>query len=263
MVNRVNMDKKYKKAFDLEYFRDSLAKKESLKKFRNTYRKGNSEIPNTNSGKKWDRLNIGILQENNPMAFDRVNSLLKYISGRDLKILDYGFGQGAFEEKLFRTGKCTNLIGIDISAESVRKAKKKFKEWDFFKGDINKIKEYKNLFDYIVCSEVLEHISPSKTFSILERFHKSLKRKGFLLISVPLNEGLEEMIERGENPNFHTRIYTSEIIKTELQIAGFKLIKSEFLYAFHNQYYFRKFLTNLLFREIKKPNVIIILSQKP
>lgn len=257
------MNIKHNKAFNLEYFRDSLAKKGSLKEFRSTYRKGNPEIPNTNSGKKWDRLNIGILQEDNPMAFDRVNSLLKYISGRGLRILDYGFGQGAFEEKLFRTGKCTNLIGIDMSAESVRKAKVKFKEWAFFKGNINKIKEHGNLFDYVVCSEVLEHISPSKIFSILERFHKSLKRKCFLLISVPLNEGLEEMIGKGENPNAHTRIYTPEIIKTELQIAGFKFIKSEFLYAFHKQYYLRKLLTNLLFRKIKKPNVMIILAQKP
>ncbi len=257
------MDKMNNKAFSLEYLRDDLAKKRSLIEFKNTYRKRNPEISNTNSGKKWDKLNTSILQENNPMAFDRINSLLKYIDGKGLRILDYGFGQGALEEKLYRAGKCTSLVGIDISAESVKKAKNKFKKWNFFKGDVGEITDNKGLFDYIVCSEVLEHISPNKTFSLLERFYKSIKRNGYLLISVPINEGLEKMILKGENPNSHTRIYTPDIIKTELQIAGFKYIRSEYLYAFHNHYNLKKFLTKLFFQKTKKPNIIIILSQKP
>lgn len=260
------MKQRFIKAFDLEYLRDSLARDGKLREFKNTYRKGNPEIPNINSGKMWDHLNKDIRKQDNPMAHDRVKSLIKYIKSGDINILDYGFGQGALEEELYKRKEHINLIGIDISRNSVNKAKKRFKKWKFIEGSLlNNIDIYtpQNFFDYIVCSEVLEHISPSNTFSLLEKFYKSLKRNGFLLLSIPLNEGLEELIRKGKNPNAHSRIYTEEIIKKELIISGFKFIKSEFLYAFHKYYFLKKIVTNLVLKKIKKPNIIIIFSQKP
>ena len=227
-------------AFELEYFRDGLARKGKLREFKNTYKKGNPEIPNINSGEMGDHLNEDINIQDNPMAYDRIKSLVNYIKGDEINILDYGFGQGAIEAELYKTKEHVNLVGIDISQKSVSKAKLKYKKWKFIKiSPTNNFILPIDSFDYILCSEVLEHISPSITFSLLSMFRKSLKRNGFLLISIPLNEGLENMINIGKNPNAHTRLYTPEIISKELMITGFKIMKSEFLYAFHKYYYLK------------------------
>lgn len=256
-MNSVNIQ-----AFELEKLRDTFAKKGLFVKLIETYKRGNPEILNTNSSKKWDKLNVDIREHNNPMAFDRMKCLARYIKGNNLNILDYGFGQGSLERLIYKQNKHARLVGIDISSKSVMKAKKKFKEWNFLVGKIDKMKKYRDFFDYIVCSEVLEHISPSDTFGILKQFYRSLKPGGKLLMSVPMNEGLAALIEKGENPNSHTRVYTPEIIKAELRVTGFEYIQSEFLYAFHKYYALKKFITKLLLYSVIKPNVMIILAKK-
>lgn len=263
MKRTVNISSNIVQAFELEYLRNRLAKDGKIKELLSTYIRNNPEIPNTNFGKKWDKLNIDIDKQCNPMAFDRISSLAKYITGENLKILDFGFGQGALEEELYKTKSNSSLIGVDISPKSVDKARKKFKKWNFIVGGIEKLNKYKNYFDYIVCSEVLEHISPSNILSTLKQFYTSLKPDGYLLVSVPLNEGLEELIRNGVNPNSHTRIYTPEIIKAELKISGFNYLSSEFLFAFQRNYYIKKYIVRIFTNILFKPNVMIILSQKP
>ena len=263
MKQSVNISSNIVKAFKLEYLRNKLATKGDIKELIHTYDRSNPEIPNTNSGKKWDTLNINIDRFNNPMAHDRIISLKKYISGSNLKILDFGFGQGALESELYRTKQHLSLIGIDMSSKSVNKAKKIFKKWKFFVGGIEKLRKYKAHFDYIVCSEVLEHISPRYTLLTLKQFYSSLKSGGYFLISIPLNEGLEELIKKGKNPNSHTRIYTPAIIKAELEISWFKIIASEFLFAFRKYYFLKKIIAKMFTNILFKPNVMIILSQKP
>jgi ubiquinone/menaquinone biosynthesis C-methylase UbiE len=263
MKQTVNTPSKIVQAFELEYLRNRLAQNRNVNDFINTYNKNNPEIANTNSGNKWDKLNVNIDKSKNPMAFDRINSLKKYISGKNLKILNFGFGQGALESELYKMKPLPSLIGIDISSKSVKKAQKKFKKWVFIVGGIERVKVYKNSFDYVVCSEVLEHISPRNTLATLRQFYKCLKPGGYLLVSVPLNEGLERLIENGFNPNSHTRIYTPDIIKMELKISGFNYLSSEFLFAFKKGYFFKKIIANFFINIFFKPNVMIVFSQKP
>lgn len=249
-------------AFNLEYLRDELARKKLWDQFIDTYSIGNPEIPNSNIGKKWDKLNKPISKTHNPMAYDRIKKLVTYINGPNLKILNYGFGQAAFENELYKISRNFDLIGIDISAESVRKAKLRFKQWKFIVGKEDKIRKYKNYFDYIVCSEVLEHISPHNIFNVLNQFNNSLKSGGHLLVSIPLNEGLYKLIESGQNPNSHSRVYTPQIIKAELWMSKFRIIKFEYLYAFHKYYSLKNLLVRIFFKYFINPNVMIILAQK-
>jgi len=80
---------------------------------------------------------------------------------------------------------------------------------------------------------------------------------------VPLNEGLEAMISKGKNPNAHVRIYTPELIKAELEINGFKILKVKKLFAFHNLYKLKTFIAKYLLRKKSHYNNIIIFAQKP
>lgn len=262
MKNSVNTNQRLDKIFELEYLRNKLAKNGELSQLVKTYSKKDLEITNTNTGKKWDSLNKDIDCSINPMAFDRIKSLSKYIIGNNLKILDFGFGQGALENILYGKNKISILIGLDISQKSVEKAKNKFKDWKFVVGGVEKVMKYKKYFDYVICSEVLEHIPPSKILNTLKQFYMSIKPNGYLLISIPLNEGLEELLRNGNNPNSHTRIYTPDVIKAELKIAGFKYIASEFLFAFNKHYSLKKYIVRVFGNIIFKPNVMIVLAQK-
>ncbi len=77
-----------------------------------------------------------------------------------------------------------------------------------------------------------------------------------------MNEGLEEMVKSGFNPNAHVRVYTKELIKAELEMVGFRVVKHRLLYAFHKNYWIKSLLTKL-FGLNKKPNNIVLLAQKP
>ena len=79
---------------------------------------------------------------------------------------------------------------------------------------------------------------------------------------MPLNEGLEEMIKQGKNPNAHVRIYTPDLIRAEIEIAGFKILKQKLLFAFNKYYLLKSFLVKFL-PGFRQPNGIIIIAQKP
>ncbi len=118
-------------------------------------------------------------------------------------------------------------------------------------------------FDYAIAIEVLEHIPPCNTLQALSEIKRVMKPGGYLIASVPLNEGLEEMITRGENPNAHVRVYTPDLIEGELRIAGFTIQDEKQLIAFHKWYGVKTILAKyVMFRKFK-PNNIIILAQKP
>ncbi len=72
-----------------------------------------------------------------------------------------------------------------------------------------------------------------------------------------MNEGLEEM---KDNPNGHVRMYTQDLIKAELEIAGFNILAFKTLYAFNTHYMFKKIISKIL-RNKWIPNNIIVLAQ--
>lgn len=258
------LKQKNQRAIRVEKFRQKLAEKKNFSKLIKTYKKYYPELSNSNTGKKWDKLNNAIISEQTyPMAFDRVNLISKEIKGSKIRVLDYGFGNGKLEELLWkRSSKNITLYGIDISPKSVQKATKHFPKWSFIKGSKEKLTFNNRYFDFITAMEVLEHINPSQVLSILKIFFRILKDNGKLIVSVPLNEQLEKMLQSGSNPNSHVRIYSPELIVAELKISGFRIIKMKYLYAFHNNYYLKSFITNLFPVFPRKPNNLIIVAEK-
>ena len=87
-----------------------------------------------------------------------------------------------------------------------------------------------------------------------------LSNSGYLLISVPMNEGLEEMFP--SNPNGHLRCYSEDLLQAELEISGFEVLERKSFFAFRNGYQVKTFLSKLKFVTRWKPNNILILSRK-
>lgn len=256
-----------KNPFEIEKVRASLANQNKLQELITTYSQKYPEIPDHNTAKKWDYLNIEArdLLGKNPMESDRIKIIADLIKGQNISVINIGFGSASLEKYLVskKSFQKYKWKGIDISPESVASAKKSVPAGTFSIGNILDIKAKDNTYDYAISMEVLEHIPPSSIFQALLEIHRIIKPGGFFICSVPLNEGLEEMVARGENPNAHVRMYTPKLIKTELEIANFIVSKDIELYAFHQHYRIKSLIAKNIFKQKYAPNNIIILSQKP
>lgn len=243
--------------FRLEEYRSRLAEAKNYPELKKTYSSNLPEIKDLNSPKLWDRLNFEISNPKTqyPMMWDRLNTVARMIPAGVNKVLNIGFGGAQLEDMV---GKSYDWHGIDISPKSVKTASARHPDKHFQIGIITNLKFPKESFNCVIALEVLEHIPPHLTFKAFSQIYNVLKPGGYLIVSVPLNEGLEHT---SSNPNAHVRVYTPALIEAELNIGGFRIINRKFLYAFHKYYSAKKLITRL-FPFLKQPNIIILLTQK-
>ena len=127
---------------------------------------------------------------------------------KDGRILDVGCGK-----KIYRNIFINNeYIGIDVKV-SGRKKEEKFADL-FFDGENIPFED--NYFDFIICTEVLEHCT--KSSKLVSEIFRVLKTKGRALITVPFIWGEHEI-------PYDFRRFTSYGLKQEVKNAGFKIIK--------------------------------------
>lgn len=249
-----------KSIFDLDRLRDSLATENSIKKFKDTY---NTRVnfKNLNTSSFWDeKMHDEDSLPESPIYKDKTRTVIKILSKFNGKVLDIGLGGAILEHCLSESDKLV-FSGIDISPYVIRKAKSELK--GVFKvGNLQDIPFKDRSFDIVLALDVLEHIPSYETLDVYKEIIRVSKRKFKIIISVPLNENLEEMVKKGINPNAHMRVYTPNILKTELSLFGFKIIEENYLYAFDSFYFIKKILTKLLRGNIFKPNLLILLAEK-
>ncbi len=114
------------------------------------------------------------------------------------------------------------LLLTDASPKAVKLLKERFKEKENINVKrLNILKDkLKGGFDFVLLSEVLEHIREDERF--LKEISKLLMEEGVLLITVPANERY-----RGEEDNKagHIRRYSYERIRALLHKADFRIIR--------------------------------------
>ncbi len=256
-----------KNAFELERYRSKLASKGNYLGLKATYKKGLPEIDDLNTPKLWDKLNRTSVYtyKNNPMAYDRIMSVSSVImANRKLKkILNIGLGEGSLENAILSdTTQTREWYGIDFSKMTVESITKRFNNGEFIVGDLYNLPYKENSLDCVVALEVLEHIRPSKILGVYAQISRVLKKSGTLIVSVPLNEGLEDMVKRGKNPNAHVRAYTVSLICAEIDMSGFNINRRIFFYAFGSFYKVKTFLCKHLLKGYRKPNIIVLVARK-
>ena len=241
--------------FSVEKCRQKLAALNDLETLRTTYNHEYAQIKNLNSSSFWDKKlqQRESFKEQDEMTKDRVKTAFKFFPKSSRKVLDIGAGNG-FIEELLNKNKDLQIFGNDISYNAVQNLKREFRG-KFRRESIFRMKYLKRYFDAIFVLEVLEHISPSKIFSVLSKIKNFLKDGGSLVVSIPTNEGLEKM---KTNPSGHVRTYTENLIRAELKIAGFKVLKVKTLFAFKDWYAVKKITSNLLKNKWKSNNIVIL-----
>lgn len=258
MKKKTQITRNIKSGFDSERYRKRLLNSGKINMLLKTYSNKFPSIKDENSGKFWDQRFQEKTEINHAMANDR-NSIVSNQVSKKNKVLNLGAGAGKLEEQVLRkVGKDIFWIGTDITFDSLTNLKKTYPFWKFQKEKLEKLSFNNCSFDLIFLLEVLEHITPANTFQVLAEIHRVLKKNETLILSIPVNEELEEMYPK--NPNAHLRVYSEGLIKFELVYSGFEIKQIIKLTAFNKFYYIKKMINNI--SNLKHPNNLILIAQK-
>lgn len=258
----MNSPVKYQNPFRIEELRDRFARSRKYSEFRETYSDKYSEIKDLNKKLFWNEhmTSDGESLESNGVYKDKINTISNFLKTKKGKLLDIGFMWGNLEKKIEKFSNL-KITGIDISDQAVKYAKLHF-PGEYKVANIYKIPFKNDVFNFVIALDVLEHLRPSKVFKAYREMNRVLKRGGYIIVSVPTNEGLEEMVKNGKNPIGHLRTYTSKILMAELKLAGFKTLSVKRLHAFRSFYSLKKIIMKLLPSNFRKPNQLIIFARK-
>lgn len=249
--------KKLKTGFDTERYRRQLLVTRQNKKLLATYSAAFPEIPDQNTGKFWDEHFNSESHTDHFMEADRNGLIANWLKkrARERKVLNLGVGSGKLESLLYEEPFSQfGWVGTDITVQTLKRLKKSFPKWQFKKQNLTRLGIKNNSFDVVLLLEVLEHISPRQTHKVLSEIYRVLKPKGTFIVSVPVNEGLEEMFPH--NPNSHLRVYSLELLTWEVQQAGFKVLEVKTLTAFASGYKWKSMLNQIL--KIRQANNLIL-----
>ncbi|MFH0853287.1 MAG: class I SAM-dependent methyltransferase [bacterium] len=166
------------------------------------------------------RLNNGVHPKHRIIDYHKF--FVDNVSTTDV-VIDIGCGKGDNTYDIAKKAK--QVTGIDFSSNNINFAQKHYtrENLTFIIGDAVK-HNFKNRFDKIVLSNVLEHIEDRTSF--LSKLHDI---SDVILIRVPLISRDWLTIYKKEN-NFEYRLdkthfieYTHDALKQELEAAGWKM----------------------------------------
>ncbi len=112
--------------------------------------------------------------------------LKKYLKNGD-KVLDLGCGNGRLYElfkELSSQDKNIKYIGIDISENLIKEAKKRYPEAEFYTGDALNLDFPEKEFDIVFFMAAFQHIPGEELrLQVLDNIKKILKPGGYLIMS--------------------------------------------------------------------------------
>ncbi len=167
------------------------------------------------------------------------------------RLLDAGCGRGFYLKALSKFSSIKTLCGIDLNKDYINQAKKQInsKKVQLKTGNIYQLPYKNNYFDFVIASEVLEHLKDDS--AALKELRRVLKRGATLMLTVPnlnfpfcwdpLNWLLLRLFNTHVNKDIwwlagiwadHERLYTQKQLTKLLAKNGFKISKSEKIIRF-------------------------------
>lgn len=163
-------------------------------------------------------------------------------------LLDLGCGIGFMTS--FFSRKC-KVYGVDISYNSLKLALDNDKRTSFINADALLTPFKDNSFDYVISSEVIEHIEDGCSF--VKELKRITKYNGIILLSTPSVDGILKVSKRchEHGSEYHYKIgYSKNELLSIFQKNGLGLLKVRYNMNFFTQL-FMEFTK--LFYSIKNP----------
>lgn len=152
------------------------------------------EVENEEVGDKWGHRWRGLQK----FRYDLCMDLLRHVltEERRLRILDIGCGLCDFTRKILKYGPQNKIYGIDISQNAIKYDYKKYPEINFEVGALPNLSFRDNLFDVIICLEVVYYLSEKKRMRSFFEMDRVLKPDSYLLFSTVLDDGSRYYAEK-------------------------------------------------------------------
>lgn len=169
------------------------------------------------------------------------------------RVLDLGCGEGRHMQALI-WDKLVHVIGIDLNRGSLEEAQSGLKQlhdqsepggtWHLQQGDALNLPYPDNIFDVVICSEVLEHIPNYE--KVLDEIDRVLTETGQLAVSVP-RFGPEKICwllsdEYHQVDGGHVRIFQENELKQSIENTKFSLTQRHHEHALHSPFWWLKCL---------------------
>lgn len=164
-------------------------------------------------------------------TYRHIISMLKKYLKPNQQILDIGCGAGTVDFFLASIGY--NVLGVDISENALSMANinaNLFRLENKVKFKLCKFPDEspRGKFDFIICSEVMEHLPDDR--KALHSINKLLKRGGMVLITTPSSNSLLEKLGLMKEYNKkvgHLRMYSESDWKKLAENSGLKVIETK------------------------------------
>ena len=137
------------------------------------------------------------------------------------KILDVGCDGGHLLHQLQLRHKLDSY-GIDLVFSSLKIAKNSVKGADFCLANAENMPFQSDIFDYVVCMEMLEHLTEKQCSNVLNEIYRVIKPGGVALVTVPNGRG-----PSGKISVPHIRSFTFKSIVAVTKEAGFEIVAGE------------------------------------
>jgi SAM-dependent methyltransferase len=102
------------------------------------------------------------------------------------RVLDAACGTGKYFPMVLASGR--GLLGVDHAGAYLAVAATKFPQVPTAKYDLQEL-PYQGEFDGVLCVDAMEFVPPEEWPPVLERFHRALRRGGWLYLTVELARG--------------------------------------------------------------------------
>jgi trans-aconitate 2-methyltransferase len=188
------------------------------------------------------QIKIGV----NSRHYSILDKVIKAGLEKDHHILEIGCGIGTVSQLLARKAKKGKVLAVDISPESIARAKEiwaKLENLDFEISDMKGFHKPGTTFDFIILPDVLEHIPENDHPGLFETIKTHSHRETVVFIHIPSPRFLKWMIENETNKLqvIDQPIDTGKLV-TNFSNAGFYLEKMETYSIFYKEKDYQYFI---------------------
>jgi len=176
--------------------------------------------------------------------------------------LDCGCATGPNLKTLVRRG-CTS-VGLDLNAILLRKAKSRVPDSLLVVGDATSMPFKDEVFNFVLCSDVLEHITEDRR--ALQEIHRVLSRGGVCAFTVPIDADRHWVwrirglfgLDKTFWMKFYAHVregYNPEVFTSLLSKIGFSIEKVAFCYGIFSNF-IECFVIGIMKKSFKNPSQI-------